>query len=264
MTLYRPVIIAEIAKNHNGSLTFAKNLADLAIKAGADYVKTQAYDMATMNKAHANFDRYEYSNLEMKDLRLLKTHVESQGKRFLLSCFNKKLLIQIKELGLNEIKIPSTYAVNEPFLDEAKNLFDKVFISHGFKEGLKYFLNAPGTGKVINLFCTSLYPTKDEDICLDAFNNFYGGFSDHTEGLCAAMAIWLKRPEMCPFYLEKHFNFAYAKRSYEWDFDELKSFVYLTNRIIKMHETDPQSFINKGLELKKNFEFYRSEFPFEF
>ena len=44
----KPVLVAEISANHNGSLNRAKKLIDCAKKYGADAVKLQTYTPNTM------------------------------------------------------------------------------------------------------------------------------------------------------------------------------------------------------------------------
>ena len=44
----KPFFIAEISSNHNGSLTNAKKLINIAKKNGADVVKLQTYTPKTM------------------------------------------------------------------------------------------------------------------------------------------------------------------------------------------------------------------------
>ena len=53
----KPFIIAEISANHNGSLSHAKKLINLAKNSGADAVKLQTYtpDMMTIKKNVINF-----------------------------------------------------------------------------------------------------------------------------------------------------------------------------------------------------------------
>ena len=41
----RTVVIAEAGINHNGKISLAKKLIDVASKAGADYVKFQTFDV---------------------------------------------------------------------------------------------------------------------------------------------------------------------------------------------------------------------------
>ena len=40
---HKPLIIAEIGINHNGSLAIAKRMADLALYSGADVIKHQTH-----------------------------------------------------------------------------------------------------------------------------------------------------------------------------------------------------------------------------
>ena len=53
-------IIAEAGVNHNGSISIAKKLIDMAVKAGADAVKFQTFkaeNLVTMNAKKANYQK---------------------------------------------------------------------------------------------------------------------------------------------------------------------------------------------------------------
>ena len=60
-------IIAEIGVNHNGKLSLAKNLIDVAVDAGANAVKFQKRDLASLYRKEA----LENPNLESQGLEIL-------------------------------------------------------------------------------------------------------------------------------------------------------------------------------------------------
>ena len=48
MKIPHTIIIAEAGVNHNGSMGYAKRLIDVAVEAGADYVKSQTFKAETL------------------------------------------------------------------------------------------------------------------------------------------------------------------------------------------------------------------------
>ena len=81
--------IAEIGNNHNGSMTVAKQLIDIAVEAGADCVKFQMRDMDVLYRGDVKdaedlgveytkdlLDRY---NLSIEQHRELKLYADEKG-----------------------------------------------------------------------------------------------------------------------------------------------------------------------------------------
>ena len=57
-----PFIIAEIGVNHNGSISLAKRLIDVALKAGADAVKFQTFVPEILSSALTPKTKYQIKN----------------------------------------------------------------------------------------------------------------------------------------------------------------------------------------------------------
>ena len=58
----RILIIAEVGINHNGSITKAKKIIDIAKKSGADYVKFQIFKPLNLAIEKAKLANYQKKN----------------------------------------------------------------------------------------------------------------------------------------------------------------------------------------------------------
>jgi N-acetylneuraminate synthase len=128
----RTFIIAEAGVNHNGDLSLAKQLIDVAADAGADAVKFQTfcaeqmvsrhapkaeYQTRTTDKTESQFEMIRKLVLTDADHDELMAHAKARGITFLSSPFDvPSLHLLTKRFGLQTIKIPSGEITNAPFL----------------------------------------------------------------------------------------------------------------------------------------------------
>ena len=63
----RILIIAEVGINHNGSISKAKKLIDIAKKSGADYVKFQIFKPQNLAIRKAKLATYQKKNTKIKN-----------------------------------------------------------------------------------------------------------------------------------------------------------------------------------------------------
>ena len=127
-------IIAEAGVNHNGSVSLARDLVDVAVASGADAVKFQTFDPAAMTTQSAPKADYQKKNtgsvesqremlnrlvLEKTTYRELKRYAEKSGLHFLSTAFDSKSLNFLSEdLDLKILKIASGEITNGPLLLE--------------------------------------------------------------------------------------------------------------------------------------------------
>lgn len=227
----KTLIIAEAGVNHNGDIALAKQLIDVAVKAGVDYVKFQTFKSEQLVSKQAKKADYQVSNtnnseesqldmlkkleLSPADHEVLISYCEEQNISFFSTAFDLDSLQYLADIGLTLVKIPSGEMTNLPYLRKAAQLFKKVIISSGMAtlseigDAMQVFLN---TGiqleNIIVLHCTTEYPTPMEEVNLGAMqaiaNQFQVaiGYSDHTEGIevpIAAVALGAT-------VIEKHFT----------------------------------------------------------
>ena len=222
--------IAEAGVNHNGKLIIAKKLIKVAAKAGADYIKFQAFNADSLVKKGTQKAKYQKENtknnedqykmlkklqLNEKDFKILHKECKKNKINFLLSIFDVESLKIIKELKLKVIKIPSGEITNYFLLSKLANYKFKIILSTGMatvkeiKEAIKIL-----TSKVINkkditiLQCTTDYPTKYTDVNLRAMNTLKKnlkmnvGLSDHTIGKLNPLIAAMLGANL----IEKHFT----------------------------------------------------------
>jgi len=225
------IIIAEAGVNHNGDINLAKQLIDVAVDAGVDYVKFQTFKSESLVSISAKKATYQIENTKdasenqlqmLKKLELshqqhieLLSYCKQKNISFFSTAFDLESLDYLKSIGLSMVKIPSGEITNLPYLRKAATLFTEVIISSGMStlqdinNALKVFIEAGiPKNKISILHCNTEYPTPMQDVNLHAMLTIQKefdvtiGYSDHTLGIevpVAAVALGAK-------VIEKHFT----------------------------------------------------------
>lgn len=221
------LIIAEAGVNHNGSLETAKKLVDAACEAGADIVKFQTAKLDSLVSKYAPMAEYQKNNtgrddsqkemlrkllLTFDDFRKLSAYCKKKGIEFLSTPFDIESIIFLNALQ-DVWKIPSGEITNYPYLCEIGKTGKEVILSTGMSDMKEIsdavsVLKENGAPKITLLHCTTEYPALIEEINLNAMKTLqieFGcnvGYSDHTEGIEAALAA----TAMGAVIIEKHFT----------------------------------------------------------
>jgi len=193
-------IIAEIGSNHNQDFSLAKKLIDVSAKAGVDAVKFQLF---SADKLYPKTDKlYQiFKNIELNIdwIGKLKTYANSRNLIFFASAFDDK---SIEILNNNQIplyKWASSETTNLYNLRKAASYGKPIIISTGMcdmadvYEALQVCYSV-GNDNIVLLHCTSLYPTRADQVNINAMvsliNMFQvcAGLSDHTLSSTAAIA----------------------------------------------------------------------------
>lgn len=140
-------VIAEAGVNHNGSLSTAIDMVDVASASGADAVKFQTFRAAAMIQEAAPKAEYQVaatgsaqSQREMiaalelsADAHVtIAEHCVARGIRFLSTPFDHDSLdLLTTTLGMSTIKIPSGEATNLPFILDIGRRAKDVILSTG-------------------------------------------------------------------------------------------------------------------------------------
>jgi len=222
------LIIAEAGVNHNGRLSIAKELVDVAKDAGADIVKFQTFDVDSISSRHAEMAQYQKHNIgqtkSQKEMlsELTLTHAEfvevsaycrDREICFLSTPFDLPSIDFLYSLGCDLWKIPSGEITNYPYLVKIANTHKDVILSTGMStikevENAVKVLSEEGAGKISLLHCTTQYPTSYDSVNLNAMitlKNEFGldvGYSDHTNGIEISIAA----VAMGAVIIEKHFT----------------------------------------------------------
>lgn len=223
------LIIAEIGLNHNGNAELAGRLIDAAAKAGADAVKFQTFStdefLADKESIYTYYqpdgtkireNQYEmFKRLELpyNSYLKLRDHAQSKGLLFISSVADQMAVDLLDELNAPAFKLASEDIINISLLEYLSKKRRPVIISTGMAdldeiEQAVTLLKKNGLSDLILLHCISMYPTPPKScnmrkiLSLKAHFNVPVGFSDHTEGIDAAVtAIALGA---C--VVEKHFT----------------------------------------------------------
>ena len=226
----KTIIIAEAGVNHNGDISLAKKLIDIAADAGADLVKFQTFKsskLVTLSAPKADYQSLltgssesQYTMLNKLELtesmrHELIAHSHSKGIGFFSTGFDIESIDMLIRLGQERIKIPSGEITNLPLLRHVGKMNKEVILSTGMSdlgevEKAIDILESSGTQKkkITVLHCTSAYPAPMVDINLLAMKTIQNklqvaiGYSDHSEGIeisIAAVALGAT-------IIEKHFT----------------------------------------------------------
>ena len=222
------LIVAEVGINHNGDMALARRMIDAAAEAGADAVKFQNYRTEDFLSDRAltytyrsqgreitepQYDMFKRCELAPGQLKELAHHCRCRGVIFFSTPTNAQGVKEAVEAGAPILKNGSDYLQNLPLLRAMARSGLPTAISTGMatlaemQEAADAYREAGGRG-LIFVLCTSAYPTPPADVGLrrlpalaEAFNCAVG-FSDHTEGVLAAVGA----VTLGACFLEKHFT----------------------------------------------------------
>ncbi len=221
---YKPLVIAEIGINHEGSLEVAKEMVDAAYKAGAEVIKHQTHivedEMSKEAKkvipGNTNVSIYEVMErcaLNEPDEIALKEYVESLGMIFISTPFSRAAADRLERMGVLAYKIGSGECNNYPLIEHIAAFGKPMIVSTGMndinsiKKTVK-ILKENGVQYAL-LHCTNLYPTPPNLVRLGGmqelqkcFPDAVIGLSDHTENNNAALAATALGASI----LERHFT----------------------------------------------------------
>jgi N,N'-diacetyllegionaminate synthase len=203
-------VIAEAGVNHDGSVADAHALIDLAADTGADAVKFQTFDPASLVSDDAPvvayqatrggattqrelLDRYVLPDSAWPELR---DHAGERDIDFLSTAFDLRSLDLVCALGVPALKIGSGELTNKPLLVSAAERGLPIIASTGMAtldevtDAVTWLADAPG---LLLMHCVSNYPTRTEEANLRALASLHArfglpvGWSDHTVTPVAAI-----------------------------------------------------------------------------
>lgn len=215
-------VIAEAGINHNGSLTIAKKMIDVAKKAGVSCVKFQTHmtgkEMIRSNIRPGNISKktlwsiIESCELSAIEEEKIQKYCKEKKILFLSTPFSKEAVDRLEKLHVPAYKIGSGELTNIPFLHHVAQKNKPVILSTGMstveeiKKSVKLFKNY-GIPLVL-LQTTSSYPSSYSDVNLGVIEKFERmfnvpvGLSDHSIGIYVSLGAVAKGACV----IERHFT----------------------------------------------------------
>ena len=269
-----PLIIAEVAQAHDGSLGMAHSYIDAAANAGAGAIKFQTHiassestldepfriKMSSQDKKRYDYwKRMEFTKEQWKEL---KNHAEEKNLLFLSSAFSEDAVDLLEELGMKYWKIPSGQIFDEIVFKKILQTKKPLLLSTGMStyNDIDNIVNRIKiNGNEYAIFqCTSSYPTSLKEIginILDEMKNKYNchvGLSDHSGSIFPSLLALSKNSS----FVEVHVTF--SKQMYGPDVKSSVTFEELTTicdaakafKIMNENELDKNK---TNLSLKKLF-----------
>lgn len=215
-------IIAEIGINHNGNISIAKQLIDLAKTSGCDAVKFQKRDIDSVyTKEELDSlrespwgktfrEQKEGIEFSIEQYKELEIYTNNQGLDFIVSCWDLNSLELInKNCNVKYHKVASALLTDRNFLESLNRTGKPIILSTGMSTDEEVYA-AMSILKNVEyiLACTSTYPTKDEEINLKYIESLKSkypdvkiGFSNHANGMIPCFGAVALGSECIEFHI---------------------------------------------------------------
>lgn len=253
---HKPLVIAEIGINHEGSLEIAKEMVDSAHSAGAEIVKHQTHivedEMSEEAKkvipGNTNVSIYEVMKrcaLNEEEEIQLKKYVEQKGMIFLSTPFSRAAVDRLERMNVPAYKIGSGECNNYPLVEYIASIGKPIIISTGMNDIKSIFKTVEIVEKYnvqyALLHCTNLYPTPARLVRLGGMQELQKtfpkaviGLSDHTVNNNACLAATALGASI----LERHFTDSKGRKGPDivcsMDPEELKQLIQGSAEIAEM------------------------------
>ena len=211
---FSPYIIAEMSANHNGDISRAFEILEMAKRCGADAIKIQTYTQDTLTidcdkpefkvegglwNGRTLYDLYTEAHMPWEWHKPLFEKAKQLGITIFSSPFDFTAVDLLEELGAPAYKIASFEAIDLPLIEYVAKTGKPMIISTGManedeiREAVETAKSA-GCKDLIVLHCVSGYPAPASDYNLatipDMAKRFdvLTGLSDHTIDNTTAIA----------------------------------------------------------------------------
>jgi N-acetylneuraminate synthase len=201
-------IVAEIGINHNGDLGIAKKLIDAAVLAGCDAVKFQKRtievvytpaELATLREnpfGPTNGDLKRGLEFGLNAYREIDQYCREKGILWYVSCWDEPSVDLMEQFAPPCYKVASASLTDDNLLRHHRNYGRPIILSTGMSTlaEIDHAFEVLGSDGLIILHCTSTYPSKVEELNLNAITMLrqrYGvpvGYSGHEVGLAPSVA----------------------------------------------------------------------------
>ena len=270
----KPILIAEISANHNGSLAHAKKLIKCAKDNGADFVKFQTYEPQHMTinskrreffinqglwKGQTLWDLYSKAQTPLAWQKALFDYAKKKGIKAFSSPFDSECVKILQELNCPIYKIASFEITDYSLIKSICKTKKPIIISTGLSnldeiENTISFAKKNGCKDIALLYCVTSYPARVEDFHLrniEILSKKFGltvGLSDHSNDiLVGQLAV-----SMGAKIFEKHIALPKQKKGFDIKFSlkgkEIKKY---KESLIKSYALTSQNFFKRSKNEKK-------------
>lgn len=200
---YPCFIIAEIGINHNGSVSLAKKMIDIAVTTGCDAVKFQkrtvdvVYTKEELAKERnsvfgkTNGDLKRGLEFGKEEYREIDNYCRQHGIMWFASCWDEQSVDFMEEFDVPCYKIASASLTDDSLLKHTKAKGKPVLLSTGMStmEQIRHAVEILGEDDLIVYHCTSTYPSNADETNLRVIETFRKefscpiGYSGHERGV---------------------------------------------------------------------------------
>ncbi len=267
----QPLLVLDLANNHNGSVDHGKAIIDSAGRSldGLNFlatIKFQYRDLDTLihpsfkgNYDYKYIKRFEETRLSDAEYLELVDHARSAG--FSVSCtpFDEISVQKVVDHGFDILKIASACATDWPLLDAVAKHDLPVIVSTGGLSNRETDQVAAFMSKRLDQFalmhCVAIYPTPDDELALnriDSMTRRYRGvpigYSTHEDpGNSLAGSLALAKGA---HILERHIGLeaeGMPVNAYSSQEADLSAWAHrLTEAIAMMSGMDDRNFVNEA------------------
>ena len=210
----KPILIAEIGINHNGSIELAKKLINLAKNTGFDYVKFQKRtpDITTPNYQKdiirttpwgemTYLDYKKKIEFSIRQYEIIDKYCKKKKIKWFASCWDKNSFNEMKKFNVPFHKVASAMITNLELLQIIAKSKVHTIISTGMAtlkdidRAVKIFKKAKC--KYSLMHCISTYPANVEDLnlnCIKTLKNRYNcevGYSGHESSVSPSVTAYI-------------------------------------------------------------------------
>jgi pseudaminic acid synthase len=232
---HRPLIVAEMSANHNGSLEGALKIVRAAAASGADAIKLQTFtpetltidsrrpeffidDPASLWHRRRLWELYAEAHTPREWHRPIIAAARAEGLACISTAFDRSSVDFLLSLDVDAIKIASFELVHIPLIETAAGSGKPMLISAGMAslaelDDAVAVLRANACDRFVLLKCTSAYPSAESEANVLTMHDMRSryrcevGLSDHTLRHYAAYAA----AALGAAVIEKHFTMARAE-----------------------------------------------------
>lgn len=196
-------IVAEIGINHNGSVSFAKDLISMAHSLGCDAIKLQkrTVDVVYSEKellmerespfGSTNGDLKRGLEFGQKEYEEIVAFCKKKEIMWFASCWDEEAVDFISQFDPPCYKISSASLTDDNLLKHTKAKGKPVLLATGMSTigQIEHALSILGEENTLLYHCTSTYPTENNEVNLKVIEDFNKrfscpiGYSGHEKGI---------------------------------------------------------------------------------